>query len=96
MDTNYLRELPVDEIKIDRAFLENIQRDRYNHSFVSAMIILAHSISRTVCVEGIESCVQADTVRALNADVFQGFFFGRPVSSSKFESRYLKKLKICN
>jgi len=93
---NYLRELPVDEIKIDRSFLENIQRDRYNHSFISAMIILAHSISRTVCVEGIESCGEADTVRALHADVFQGFFFGRPVSASEFESRYLKKLKICN
>jgi len=93
---NYLRELPVDEIKIDRSFLENIQRDRYNHSFISAMIILAHSISLTVCIEGIESCGQADTVRALHADVFQGFFFGRPVSSSEFESRYLKKLQICN
>lgn len=91
---NYLRELPVDEIKIDRAFLENIQRDRYNHSFISAMIILAHSISRTVCVEGIETSEQADTVRALDADVFQGFFFGRPVPSSEFELRYLKKLKL--
>jgi len=91
---NYLRELPVDEIKIDRAFLENIQRDRYNHSFISAMIILAHSISRTVCVEGVETSEQANTVRALDADVFQGFFFGRPVPSSEFELRYLKKLKL--
>lgn len=93
---NYLRELPVDEIKIDRTFLENIQKDRYNHSFISAMIILAHSISRTVCVEGIETFEQADTVRALQADVFQGFFFGRPVSSAEFESQYLKKMKMCN
>jgi len=91
---NYLRELPVDEIKIDRAFLENIQKDRYNHSFISAMIILAHSISRTVCIEGIETFEQADTVRALHADVFQGFFFGRPVPVSEFESRYLKNLNL--
>ena len=88
---NYLRELPVDEIKIDRAFLENIRKDRYNHSFISAMIILAHSIPRDVCIEGIETSEQAQTVRALNADVFQGFFFGRPVSTSEFELRFLSK-----
>jgi len=88
---NYLRELPVDEIKIDRSFLENIKKDRYNHSFISAMIFLAHSIPRNVCIEGIETFEQADTVRALHADVFQGFFFGRPVSSSDFETRYFSK-----
>ena len=93
---NYLRELPVDEIKIDRAFLENIHKDRYNHSFISAMIILAHSIPRNVCIEGVETFEQADTVRALNADVFQGFYFGKPISSVEFESRFfansLKKI----
>lgn len=88
---NYLRELPVDEIKIDRAFLENIRKDRYNHSFISAMIILAHSIPRNVCIEGIETNEQAETVRALHADVFQGFFFGRPVSAPEFELRFLSK-----
>ena len=88
---NYLRELPVDEIKIDRAFLENIHKDRYNHSFISAMIILAHSIPRNVCIEGIETFEQADTVRALNADVFQGFYFGKPITSVEFEARFFAK-----
>src|SRR5665647_117592 len=88
---NYLRELPVDEIKIDRAFLENIRKDRYNHSFISAMIILAHSIPRNVCIEGIETFEQANTVRALHADVFQGFYFGKPVSSSEFAAKFLSK-----
>jgi diguanylate cyclase (GGDEF)-like protein len=90
---NYLRELPVDEIKIDRAFLENIHKDRYNHSFISAMVILAHSIPRHVCIEGIETKEQADTVRALGADVFQGFHFGRPIAASEFEQRFFCKYK---
>jgi len=88
---NYLRELPVDEIKIDRAFLENIHKDRYNQSFISAMIILAHSIPRNVCIEGVETREQANAVRELGADVFQGFFYGRPVSPSEFETKYLCK-----
>ncbi len=93
---NYLRELPVDEIKIDRAFLENIHRDRYNHSFISAMVILAHSIPRHVCIEGIETKEQADTVRALGADVFQGFHYGRPIAASEFENRFFCKTGNCN
>lgn len=93
---NYLRELPVDEIKIDRSFLENIRKDRYNHSFISAMIILAHSISRNVCIEGIETNEQAETIRELDADIFQGFFFGKPVSSLEFEKRFFSKSKNRN
>ena len=93
---NYLRELPVDEIKIDRSFLENIQKDRYNHSFISAMIILAHSISRNVCIEGIETSEQAETIRELDADIFQGFFFGKPISSIEFEKRFFSKSKNRN
>jgi len=87
---NYLRELPVNVIKIDRAFIEDIQRDRFNHSFISAIILLAHSISRSVCIEGIEEIGQADFIRDLKADSFQGFYFGRPVSTSVFESKYFK------
>jgi len=85
---NYLRELPVDEVKIDRAFIEDVQKDQYNHSFISAIVLLAHSISADVCIEGVESHEQADTVRALEADVFQGYYFGRPVPSVEFETRY--------
>ena len=90
---NYLKELPVDEIKIDRSFLENIRKDHYNYSFISAMVILAHSTMRTVCVEGIETKEQVSTIRSLHADVFQGFHFGKPVSSADFKSKYFGKKK---
>ena len=86
---NCLRELPVDEVKIDRVFLENVQKDRYNHSFVSAIVILAHSISAKVCIEGVESKEQADAVRKLKPDLFQGFFFGHPLPPKLFEERFI-------
>jgi diguanylate cyclase (GGDEF)-like protein len=88
---NYLRELPVDVIKIDRVFIEDIQRDRFNHSFISAIILLAHSISRSVFIEGIEEIEQADSISDLHADCYQGFYFGRPVAASVFEEKYFKK-----
>ena len=86
---NYLKELPVDEVKIDRAFLENVQKDRFNHSFVSAIVILAHSIHTKVCIEGVESKEQVEAVRKLNPDLFQGFYFGRPVPPEDFERKFL-------
>jgi|GEM_PF-5385161 len=86
---NCLRELPVDEVKIDRVFLENVQKDRYNHSFVSAIVILAHSIQAKVCIEGVESKEQADAVRKLKPDLFQGFFFSHPLPPDVFEERFI-------
>ena len=88
---NYLKELPVDEIKIDRSFIEDIQNDLFNHSFINAIVILAHSISRKVCVEGIENDGQAIAVEKLGADACQGFYFGRPMSAGEFETKYFKK-----
>lgn len=86
---NYLRDLPVDEVKIDRAFVEDIQNDLFNRSFISAIVLLAHSISKEVCVEGIESSEKALAVTDMKADYLQGFYYGCPTEPSKFESKIL-------
>lgn len=88
---NYLRELPIDEIKIDRVFIEDIQRDRFNYSFISAIVLLAHSISKLVCVEGIESSDKAQAVKELHADILQGFYFGKPMNAKDFETSQFRK-----
>lgn len=90
---NYLRELPIDEIKIDRVFIEDIQRDRFSGSFISAIVLLAHSISKLVCVEGIETDEKAQAIKSMNADIFQGFYFGRPMGARDFELQYLQPVK---
>ncbi|HBZ78244.1 MAG TPA: hypothetical protein DEO39_06040, partial [Clostridiales bacterium] len=73
---NYLREFPVDEIKIDRAFVD--QDDRFNTSFISAIVLLTRTIGMTVCVEGIETAQKASRIRALGVDIFQGSYFAKP------------------
>lgn len=90
---NYLRELPIDEVKIDRAFVEDIQNDRFNRSFISAIVLLAHSISKEVCVEGIESAEKSDAIKEMKADYMQGFYFGCPIDPAKFEARFLSSGK---
>ena len=89
---NYLREFPVDEIKIDRAFVD--QDDRFNMSFISAIVLLTRSIGMTVCVEGIETAQKASRIRALGVDIFQGYYYDRPLSPEDFDRKYFSGPKF--
>lgn len=89
---NYLREFPVDEIKIDRAFVD--QDDRFNMSFISAIVLLTRTIGMTVCVEGIETAQKASRIRSLGVDIFQGFYFAKPLSPEDFEQKYFSGAKF--
>ena len=89
---NYLREFPVDEIKIDRAFVD--QDDRFNMSFISAIVLLTRTIGMTVCVEGIETAQKASRIRSLGVDIFQGYYYDRPLSPKDFETKYFSGPKF--
>lgn len=88
---NYLREFPVDEIKIDRAFVD--QDDRFNTSFISAIVLLTRTIGMTVCVEGIETSQKAARIRALGVDIFQGYYYSRPLAPEQFALKYFADVK---
>jgi len=87
---NYLRELPVDEIKIDKAFVDDMDTVAFNRSFISAITMLAHSIKKQVCVEGVENKTQADVIRDMGADVLQGYYYGKPLTVFNFENKFFK------
>lgn len=88
---NYLKELSVNIIKIERSFVKNITYNSYEHTFLEYIIKLAHIINLKVCVEGIESYEEYDIVKSLGVDIIQGFLFGRPVSASEFYKLQLSK-----
>ena len=85
---NYLKELPVDEIKIDKSFVDDMDTVEFNRSFISAITMLAHSIGKKVVVEGIETESQVEAIRNMGADIFQGYFFGKPMSVFSFSNKY--------
>ncbi|MCQ2533642.1 MAG: GGDEF and EAL domain-containing protein [Clostridia bacterium] len=87
---NYLKELPVDEIKIDKAFVDDMETEAFNRSFICAIIILAHSINKKVCVEGVESEKQYQFIRGLGGDIIQGYYFNKPLTVFNFENKYFK------
>jgi diguanylate cyclase len=76
----YLREMPVDEIKIDRSFIANVTRDNNDAIIVRSTIDLAHNMGRTVTAEGVESLEAFRLLRHWNCDTLQGFYLSPPLS----------------
>ncbi|MCQ2531212.1 MAG: GGDEF and EAL domain-containing protein [Saccharofermentans sp.] len=85
---NYLKELPVDEIKIDKSFTDDMETSEFSASFIEAMTMLAHSIDMSVVVEGVETESQVNRLREMGADIFQGYYFGKPMSVFSFWNKY--------
>jgi diguanylate cyclase (GGDEF)-like protein len=78
---SYLRRLPVDTVKLDRSFLEDVEGDAHAVGFIRAVIMLAHSAGMLVVMEGIETQAHFEVAVAAGADVVQGFLFATPLSA---------------
>ena len=81
----YLKRLPVNVLKIDRSFVQDISVDEKNAAIVASIISLAHNLDIRVTAEGVETQEQLDFLREHRCDQVQGFYFGREVSAEKFE-----------
>jgi EAL domain-containing protein (putative c-di-GMP-specific phosphodiesterase class I) len=86
----YLRRLPLDTLKIDRAFVADMLRDRQSFAIVESTIHLAHNLGLTVVAEGVEDQATADALREAGCDQAQGFHFARPAPADEVE-RWLEQ-----
>jgi EAL domain-containing protein (putative c-di-GMP-specific phosphodiesterase class I) len=86
---SYLAKLPVDMIKIDRAFVTDMTDGPEGLALVSMIIGLARSLRIKVIAEGVETEEQANLLRLLNCDEMQGFLYSKPLPGEEFEARYL-------
>jgi EAL domain-containing protein (putative c-di-GMP-specific phosphodiesterase class I) len=77
---NYLVRFPLDYLKIDRSFVQNIPHDCSNLSVTTAIIALAKMLNLKVIAEGIENIEQHNFLRLNGCDEAQGFMFSRPVA----------------
>ncbi len=85
-----LTEFNIDVVKIDRLFVQSLNANHYNYSFVEAVIRLCHRAGMKVCIEGVETAVQQQAVSALRADSLQGFYVSRPVDPENFEEQFIE------
>jgi diguanylate cyclase (GGDEF)-like protein/PAS domain S-box-containing protein len=83
---SYLRDYPVDEIKIDRSFIQGINTDQSAATIVQSIIELGANLDFRVVAEGIEDQKTLDRLVALGCHAAQGFFLGRPLPAHEFTS----------
>ena len=76
----YLKTLPIDYLKIDKAFIRDISSSRDDEAIASLIIDLAHNLNLNVVAEGVESQEALTMLGQLGCDQYQGFFFARPVA----------------
>lgn len=83
-----LRSLPVDEIKIDRSFVMELDNSPDDTVIVRSAIEIGHNMGLTVIAEGVEQPGSLAILRALKCDMVQGYLFSRPVAPERFEAWY--------
>ena len=81
---NYLKRFPIDKLKIDRSFVEDLPHDLNDSAIVQAIINLAKSLRMVVIAEGVETRAQLDFLRSLSCEIYQGYLGGRPVDAERF------------
>ena len=75
----YLKRLPLDTLKIDRSFVQDLEKSVQDQEIVNAIIIMAHALRLTVVAEGVETVEQMQILSAQKCDFLQGFLFSKPL-----------------
>ena len=75
-----LRKLPVDELKIDKSFIDNLERDAWARELVGSIIAIGKTHGMSLLAEGVETQQQFEILHRGGCDAFQGYYFGRPMS----------------
>ena len=80
---SYLREFPVDTLKIDRSFIQDLGASRSSRRLVETIITMAHGLDLVTIAEGVESSEQDVLLADLNCDMVQGYYYCNPVAADK-------------
>jgi len=83
----YLKNFPLDRLKLDRAFVIDLARNNHDQAIAQTVISLGHHLDMDVLAEGIETEEQRDILQRFGCDVFQGYLHGRPMPPGQLEAR---------
>ncbi len=75
---NYLKNLPVDVVKLDMSFISDLMKDPQSERLIEGIIQLAHILDLKICAEGIEETAQAQCLKKLSCDLGQGYLYAKP------------------
>ncbi len=89
---SYLKDLPIDKVKIDRSFIRDLIDDPRDAAVTRGIISMAHHLDLQVVAEGVETAAQAARLFDSQCDVFQGYYYARPMPLSELED-YLRRAR---
>jgi diguanylate cyclase (GGDEF)-like protein len=81
---SYLQRFPLDELKVDRSFINELEDETSEAPIVRAMVSLAHDLGMHVVAEGIETQVQLDYIKELDCELYQGYLCSKPLVAKAF------------
>ncbi|MCM8732674.1 EAL domain-containing protein [Azospirillum sp. A1-3] len=82
----YLRTLPINTLKLDKAFIDDVHRRPDARSMVSSISRIAHDLSRSVVAEGVEEAAQWEVLAQMGCDLIQGYFISRPLPADRIDA----------
>ncbi|MDO9625800.1 MAG: EAL domain-containing protein [Pseudomonas sp.] len=85
---NYLKQFPIDVLKIDRSFVDGLPQGEQDAQIARAIIAMAHSLNLSVIAEGVETQAQLDFLRTHDCDEVQGYLLGRPMPAHQFAAQF--------
>lgn len=86
---NHIREIPIDIIKVDQTFVQDLTSDGYAKAFIAMIGELAQALNVKICIEGIETEEQYDVIKNMKIHMIQGYYFGKPMPRKEFEDTYM-------
>jgi EAL domain-containing protein (putative c-di-GMP-specific phosphodiesterase class I) len=86
----YLKRFPVDVVKIDRAFVADLEGDASSVAICGAIVGMAHALAKDVVAEGVETSAQATVLWRLGCDFVQGYHYAAPLTAAEYAGRLLR------
>lgn len=86
---HYLKDLPVDELKIDRSFVHKMDKDIHKQKIVEMIILLGQQLGLETIAEGVETEQELKLLKEMECHAVQGFYFSKPMSFATFKDNYI-------
>mgnify|MGYP003294331131 CR=1 FL=1 len=87
---NALKDMPMDVLKIDMAFLQKTENEERARLIISCIVKMSRALGMSVVTEGVETEKQAEFLKEIGVDIFQGYLYSKPIPVDDFEHKYLE------